>query len=137
MDGLMTLALVIFCFLIVTIAIFGIWSAVKIAFYFAVAALVVGAGAFYVLRPGDSKSANIDGALGRLLLAGLTTFIAFRVAQPYAFVGVNFDAARLETPEYEWLRDKVPETWYTLSDKLPSPLRAWGQCNGKFGASCQ
>jgi YYY domain-containing protein len=125
LDGLMVLLLLIFFFLVVTIAMFGIWSAVKLAFYFAVALLFCGGVALYLLRPGARRPGpGIDGALMRVLLAGLVAFIAFRVAQPYAFVGANFEAQRLESPDYDWLRRHLPDSWYKLNDNLPEPLRA-------------
>jgi len=120
LDGLMTLLLVIFIFLIAVIALLGIWSAGKLAFYFAIALLFIGGTAFYVLRPGsEKKGVSVDGALLRLLLAGFCAFLAFRVAQPYAFVGANFDIEHWQAPEYDRLRADVPEIWFPLEEKLP------------------
>ncbi len=124
LDWLLILLLAIFCFLIATIALVGIWSAVKIAFYFAIGLLFIGGLVFYILRPGSSRHGiSVDGTLLRLALAGVIAFLAFRAAQPYAFVGTNFDPDKWELPEYDWLRDDVPDIWYTLNDKLPEPIR--------------
>ncbi len=125
LDWLMVLLLAIFCVLAATIVLFGIWSAVKITFYFAVALLLIGGAVFYIWRPGASRAVtSLDGALLRLLLAGLVAFVAFRATQPYAFVGTNFHTSQWEAPEYDWLRVNVPQIWHTLNDKLPDPLRA-------------
>jgi YYY domain-containing protein len=133
LDWLMVLLLVIFFFLIAVIALFGIWSAVKIAFFFAIAVLFSGGLAFYVFRPWDThappsntnrKPIGVDGALLRVVVAGIFAFLAFRVAQPYAFVGTNFDVAKWETAEYDVLRANVPDLWYTLDEKLPTPIRS-------------
>ncbi len=123
LNGLMALLLLILCFLIFAIAVFGIWSAVKIAFYAAIALLFVGGAAFYIYRPGAGYGVSVDRLLLRLVLAGLLAFIAFRIAQPYAFVGTHFESERWQAPEYDWVRGNVPEIWYTLEEKLPGPLR--------------
>jgi len=133
LDWLMVLILVILIFLVIAISLFGIWSAVRIAFFFAIGLLFVGGIVFYVMRPGVSlpiagapvtKPIAVDGVLLRVLAAGFVAFLAFRVAQPYAFVGTNFDTTKWDAPDYDWLRGNVPEIWYTLNDKLPDPVRA-------------
>lgn len=133
LDWLMVILAVILCFLVAAIALLGIWSAVKIAFFFAIALLFVGGVVFYAVRPGaarvppkgiDRTPISVDGTLLRLLLAGVFAFLAFRAAQPYAFVGTNFHVERWQAPEYDWLRGNVPDIWYTLNDKLPGPIRA-------------
>jgi len=125
LDGLMALLLLILVFLIAVVALFGIWKAVNLAFYFAVFVLFIGAVAFYVLRPGESahRRISVDGVLLRVVLAGVCAFFAFRVAQPYAFVGTDFDIQQWQAPEYDWLRTNVPKIWYTLEDKLPTPIK--------------
>ncbi len=137
LDGLMALLLLILVFLIAVVALFGIWKAVNLAFYFAILVLFIGAVAFYVLRAGESativppfgaerkgnRRIGVDGVLLRVALAGCCAFLAFRVAQPYAFVGTDFDIHQWQAPEYDWLRTNVPKIWYTLEDKLPTPIK--------------
>ena len=124
LNSLMALLLIILCFLIFVIALFGIWSAVKIAFYAAIALLITGAAAVGIYRPGAGHGVSVDRLLLQLVLAGAVAFMAFRVAQPYAFVGTHFESARWQASEYDWVRGNVPDIWYTLEEKLPGPLRA-------------
>ncbi len=77
-------------------------------------------GAWIGLRRRLAEEAGSDHATERvlagLLLAGIVAFAVFRVAQPYAWAGPNYNG---------W--DSLPEPWrerVSLFQKVPEPIRA-------------
>ncbi len=61
--------------------------------------------------------------LACLLLAGLFTFAAFRVFQPYAFAGPNHDANTLGQERFDAAYHSAPEWWRVAHDILPGSNR--------------
>ncbi|MBN1138207.1 MAG: glycosyltransferase family 39 protein [Anaerolineae bacterium] len=82
--------------------------------------LIVLLGAWIGLRRRLAEESGSGRAMARvfagLALAGIATFAAFRVAQPYAWAGPNYDG---------W--DSIPEPWrerVSIFQKVPEPIRA-------------
>jgi YYY domain-containing protein len=83
-------------------------------------AVVIGLGAWLWVRrqvlEGQGFKRALLRAAGGLILAALVAIAIFRVAQPYAWAGPNYD---------RW--DFVPEPWgerLRVFEKLPEPIRA-------------
>jgi YYY domain-containing protein len=68
------------------------------------------------IRAGEGPSSAASAALGGLVVAALIALAVFRIAQPYAWAGPNYDG---------W--DRVPEPWgerLEIFRQVPEPIRA-------------
>jgi hypothetical protein len=96
----------------------GFTLACKVSVFLLAAVVAVGVwmGLRHRLRQGQRSRSAFFGSAAGLLLAVVVALAVFRVAQPYAWAGPNYDA---------W--DTVPEPWgqrLQIFQKLPEPVRA-------------
>ena len=96
----------------------GLTVSCKVSVFLLVAIVLLGAwiGLRRRLARGEGAGHAEARVFAGLVLAGVVTFAVFRVAQPYAWAGPNYDG---------W--DGIPEPWrerVAIFQKVPEPIRA-------------
>ncbi len=71
-----------------------------------------------------AERAQLDDMLTGMATAGLITFVAFRLFQPYAFAGPAYDAEALSEEQFNTAVLAAPRWWAKAYDVLPGPIRA-------------
>ncbi|MBN1314903.1 MAG: glycosyltransferase family 39 protein, partial [Anaerolineales bacterium] len=71
-------------------------------------------------RPGEQ---NWMALYAGLAIAAVITFMSFRILQPYAFAGLNFDVESMGEERFNAAAFTAPPWWRTVYDVLPAGIR--------------